>query len=65
VRQVTQRNPGRKTAAIDGEIVLTAQARADLVVLVHSTTATWQPPAVKRVYTGQHDHGMWAKSSLG
>jgi RNA-directed DNA polymerase len=50
VRQVTQRNAGRKTAGIDGEVALTSQARADVVVRVHSTVATWQPPAVKRVY---------------
>jgi RNA-directed DNA polymerase len=50
VRQVTQRNAGRKTAGIDGEVALTSQARADVAVRVHSTVATWQPPAVKRVY---------------
>jgi RNA-directed DNA polymerase len=50
VRQVTQRNAGRKTAGIDGEVALTSQARADVAVRVHSTIATWQPPAVKRVY---------------
>jgi RNA-directed DNA polymerase len=50
VRQVTQRNAGRKTAGIDGEVALTSQARADVAVRVHSTIATWQPRAVKRVY---------------
>ena len=50
VRQVTQRNAGRKTAGIDGEVALTSQARADVAVRVHATIATWQPPAVKRVY---------------
>ena len=50
VRQVTQRNAGRKTAGIDGEVALTSQARADVAARVHSTIATWQPPAVKRVY---------------
>ena len=50
VRQVTQRNAGRKTAGIDGEVALTSQARADMAVRVHSTIATWRPPAVKRVY---------------
>jgi RNA-directed DNA polymerase len=50
VRQVTQRNAGRKTAGIDGEVALTSQARADVAGRVHSTIATWQPPAVKRVY---------------
>jgi RNA-directed DNA polymerase len=50
VRQVTQRNAGRKTAGIDGEVALTSQARADVAARVHSTITTWQPPAVKRVY---------------
>jgi RNA-directed DNA polymerase len=50
VRQVTQRNAGRKTAGIDGEVALTSQARADVAVRVHATITTWRPPAVKRVY---------------
>jgi RNA-directed DNA polymerase len=49
-RQVAQRNAGRETAGIDGEVALTSQARADLAVRVHATIATWQPRAVKRVY---------------
>ena len=48
VRRVTQRNAGRKTAGIDGEVALTSQARADMAVRVHSTIATWRPPAVKQ-----------------
>ena len=32
VRQVTQRNAGRKTAGIDGLIALTSQARAEVAV---------------------------------
>jgi RNA-directed DNA polymerase len=50
VRQVTQRNAGRKTAGIDGEIALTSQARAEVAVRVHATTRSWRPRAVKRVY---------------
>jgi RNA-directed DNA polymerase len=46
VRQVTQRNAGRKTAGIDGEVALTSQARADVAVRVHATITTWRPPAV-------------------
>src|ERR1700751_6017623 len=37
VRQVTQRNAGRKTAGIDGEVALTSSARAQVAVRVHST----------------------------
>jgi RNA-directed DNA polymerase len=50
VRQATQRNTGRKTAGIDGEVALTSPARMDLAVRVHSQIGTWQPRAVKRVY---------------
>lgn len=50
VRQATQRNAGRKTAGIDGEVVLTSQARMQLAVQVHRDAASWQPRPVKRVY---------------
>lgn len=50
VRQVTQRNAGRKTAGIDGEVALTSGARADVAVRVHSSIRTWTPSAVRRVY---------------
>jgi RNA-directed DNA polymerase len=50
VRQATQRNTGRKTAGIDGEVALTSPARVELAGQVHSQLATWQPRAVKRVY---------------
>ncbi len=50
VRQVTQRNAGRKTAGIDGEVALTSRARTELAVRVHDTVRSWQPCAVKRVY---------------
>jgi len=50
VRQVTQRNAGRRTAGIDGEVALTSVARAELAVRVHQSASTWQPRAVRRVY---------------
>jgi len=50
VRQATQRNTGRKTAGIDGEVALTSPARMELAVRVHSQLDTWRPRAVKRVY---------------
>jgi RNA-directed DNA polymerase len=50
VRQVTQRNAGRKTAGIDGEVALTSPARMDLAVQMHRTIWTWKPLAVKRVF---------------
>jgi RNA-directed DNA polymerase len=50
VRQVTQRNAGRMTAGIDGEVALTSQARADVAVRVHESIRSWTPSAVRRVY---------------
>ncbi len=50
VRQVTQRNAGRKTAGIDGEVALTSEARAQVAVRVHQSITSWNPRAVRRVY---------------
>src|ERR1700757_352286 len=47
VRQVAQRNAGRKTAGIDGEVALTSQARADVAVRVHQAIGSWPAPAGK------------------
>ncbi|MDL4818681.1 group II intron reverse transcriptase/maturase [Actinomadura opuntiae] len=50
VRQVTQRNAGRKTAGVDGEVALTSAARARVAGQVLATHGSWRPMAVKRVY---------------
>ena len=50
VRQVTQRNAGRRTAGIDGLVALTSQARAEVAVQVHVTIGSHQPSPVRRVY---------------
>ena len=50
VRQVTQRNTGRRTAGIDGLVALTSQARAEMAVRVHATIGLHQPSPVRRVY---------------
>jgi RNA-directed DNA polymerase len=50
VRQATQRNAGRKTAGIDGEVALTSHARMELAVQVHRDFSSWRPRPVKRVY---------------
>ncbi len=50
VRQVAQRNAGRRTAGIDGEIALSSPDRAALVVRVHRSRASWDPLPVRRVY---------------
>src|SRR5664279_3611350 len=49
VRQVTQRNAGRSTAGIDGEVALTSPTRMMLAVQVHSQRDSWRPLPVRRV----------------
>ena len=50
VRQVTERNAGRATAGIDGEIALTSPDRAELAMRVHRPPQPWRPLPVRRVY---------------
>src|SRR6266446_4882040 len=50
VRQVTQRNTGRRTAGIDGQVALTSQARAEMAVHVHACIGSHRPSPVRRVY---------------
>lgn len=50
VRQVTQRNVGRRTAGIDGETALSAEERANVAVRVHHSRSSWEPVPVRRVY---------------
>jgi RNA-directed DNA polymerase len=50
VRRVTERNAGRKTAGIDGTVVVTAPGKAFLAASVQRHDASWKPRPVKRVY---------------
>jgi RNA-directed DNA polymerase len=50
VRQVTQRNAGRSTAGIDGEVALTSEARMAVAERVRQSISSWQPVPVRRVY---------------
>ncbi len=50
VRQVTQRNTGRRTGGIDGLVALTSQARAEVAVQVHASIGSHQPRPVRRVH---------------
>ena len=50
VRQVTQRNAGRRTAGIDGETALSSEARANIAGRVHDSRSSWEPVPVRRVY---------------
>lgn len=50
VRQVTQRNTGRRTAGVDGEVALSSSARAQVAVQTHRTRTSWDPKPVRRVH---------------
>ncbi len=50
VRRVTEHNAGRKTAGIDGEVVLLPRAKAELADWVQHQSEPWLARPVKRVY---------------
>jgi RNA-directed DNA polymerase len=50
VRRVTERNAGRKTAGVDGEVVLTPEAKMQLADRVQQGTEPFKAMPVKRVY---------------
>ena len=50
VRRVTERNAGRLTAGIDGQVVVTARDKARLVAWVHRQARAWQALPVRRVF---------------
>ena len=50
VRRVTEINAGRKTAGVDGRIVLAGWEKADLAAWLQRGAAAWRPLPVKRVY---------------
>ncbi|MFC8248612.1 group II intron reverse transcriptase/maturase [Streptomyces chartreusis] len=50
VRRVTEINAGRRTAGIDGRVVLTAPGKAELATWVQRNSAPWKPRPARRVY---------------
>ena len=50
VRRVTEHNAGRLTAGVDGEVVLTPQAKARLAHRVHQNAEPFKAMPVRRVY---------------
>jgi RNA-directed DNA polymerase len=55
VRQVTQRNAGRMTAGVDGEVALTSAARARLADRADQARAAWTALPVRRVFIPKAD----------
>jgi RNA-directed DNA polymerase len=50
VRQVTQRNAGRRTAGVDGEVVVTPRQRMELARRLHCQAPSGTAMPVRRVY---------------
>ena len=50
VRRVTELNAGRKTAGVDGTVVVSPEQKAELVDWLQHRTRSWSPRPVKRVY---------------
>src|SRR5450631_4780866 len=50
VRRVTEINAGRKTAGVDGRIVLAGWEKADMAAWLQRGAAGWRPLPVRRVY---------------
>ena len=50
VRRVTERNAGRLTAGVDGEVALTPQAKSELVSRVHDPADVFKAMPVRRVF---------------
>ena len=68
VRRVTERNAGRLTAGVDGEVVLTPEARARLVERIEHSAEPFKAMPVRRVYIpkrGQQHQAPSARYSDG
>lgn len=50
VRRVTELNAGRKTAGVDGTVVVTADQKAEMVDWLQHRVEPWSPRPAKRVY---------------
>ncbi len=57
VRRVTERNTGRETAGVDGEVVLSPKAKMDLAERVQHSTEPFKAHPVKRVYIPKGRNG--------
>jgi RNA-directed DNA polymerase len=50
VRRVTEVNAGRKTAGVDGRVVLAGWEKADMAAWLQRGAAAWRPLPVRRVF---------------
>ena len=50
VRRVPEQNAGRKTAGVDGRVVLASWEKADMVAWLQQAATAWKPRPVRRVF---------------
>ena len=50
VRRVTELNAGRKTAGVDGRVVLAGWEKAEMAAWLQRGAAAWRPMPVRRVF---------------
>ncbi|HZM54724.1 MAG TPA: reverse transcriptase domain-containing protein, partial [Acidimicrobiales bacterium] len=50
VRRVTEHNAGRKTAGVDGVVVLSSRGKAEMADWLQHGATAWKPRPVKRVF---------------
>jgi RNA-directed DNA polymerase len=58
VRRVTEVNAGRKTAGVDGQIVLTAPGKAELARFIQQCGSIWRARPVRRVFIPKNGAGQ-------
>ena len=64
VRRVTEVNAGRKTAGVDGQIVLTAPGKAELARFIQQRGSIWQARPVRRVFIPKNGSGRSSARSV-
>ncbi|MGW5249147.1 group II intron reverse transcriptase/maturase [Streptomyces sp. NPDC004129] len=57
VRRATEINAGRKTAGVDGQVVLTAPGKAELARFIQQRASSWRARPVRRVFIPKNGAG--------
>ncbi|MFG3660874.1 reverse transcriptase N-terminal domain-containing protein [Streptomyces sp. NPDC047706] len=57
VRRATEINAGRKTAGVDGQVVLTAPGEAELARFIQQRSSRWRARPVRRVFIPKNGAG--------
>ncbi|WP_316745468.1 reverse transcriptase domain-containing protein, partial [Streptomyces sp. MK7] len=57
VRRATEINAGRKTAGVDGQVVLTAPGKAELTRFIQQRASSWRARPVRRVFIPKNGAG--------